>query len=91
MDRFGGWMDKRLLDGGMDCSLYCHKKNNSIIIIKIIIIIIIIIILGSIQGSMRLRDHFIRIANQGGELEEIDKMTTTTGILDAFTKNEYAK
>lgn len=45
----------------------------------------------SIQGSMRLRDHFIRIANQGGELEEIDKMTTTTGILDAFTKNEYAK
>ena len=91
MDRFGVWMDKRLLDGGMDCILYCHKENNSIIIIKIIIIIIIIIILGSIQGSMRLRDHFIRIANQGGELEEIDKMTTTTGILDAFTKNEYAK
>ena len=85
MDRFGVWMDKRLLDGGMDCSLYYHIKNNSIIII------IIIIILDSIQGSMRLRDHFIRIANQGGELEEIDKMTTTTGILDAFTKNEYAK
>ena len=83
MDRFGVWMDKRLLDGRMDCSLYYHIKNNSIIII--------IIILDSIQGSMRLRDHFIRIANQGGELEEIDKMTTTTGILDAFTKNEYAK
>jgi hypothetical protein len=36
-------------------------------------------------------DHFRRIAARGGELEEIDPMTTTTGVLKLFTKNEYVK
>jgi hypothetical protein len=40
---------------------------------------------------IRNSDHFRRIAARGGELEEIDPMTTTTGVLKLFTKNEYVK
>lgn len=36
-------------------------------------------------------DHFRKIAARGGELEEIDPMTTTAGVLNLFTKNEYVK
>lgn len=46
---------------------------------------------GQIQGSRRLADHFSRIAARGGSLEEIDRMTTTTGVLEVFTKNQYAR
>lgn len=45
---------------------------------------------GEVQGVSRLRDHFRRIADRGGQLEEVDKMTTTTGVLELFTKNQYA-
>ena len=40
---------------------------------------------------MLLSEHFRRIADRGGELEEIDLMTTTTGVLKLLTKNEYVK
>lgn len=46
---------------------------------------------GEVQGCTRLSDHFARIASRGGQLEEVDKMTTTTGILEAFASNEYRK
>lgn len=42
-------------------------------------------------GSTKLEDHFAKIAARGGELEEIDKMTTTTGVLEVFSKDSYAK
>mmetsp|Transcript_24634 Transcript_24634/g.33789 ORF Transcript_24634/g.33789 Transcript_24634/m.33789 type:complete len:384 (-) Transcript_24634:44-1195(-) len=44
---------------------------------------------GEVQGHSRLVDHFRRIAERGG-LEEVDKMTTTTGVLELFTKNQYS-
>ena len=44
-----------------------------------------------IDASSRKSDHFRNIAARGGELEEIDPMTTTAGVLDLFTKNEYVK
>lgn len=44
---------------------------------------------GEVQGKIHLRDHFRGIAARGGQLEEVDKMTTTTGVLELFTKNEY--
>lgn len=46
---------------------------------------------GEIQGEVKLKDHFSAIAERGGELEEVDKMTTTTGVFELFTKNEYVK
>lgn len=46
---------------------------------------------GEVQGKTRLRDHFAKISARGGQLEEIDKMTTTTGILEAFATNEYVQ
>ena len=45
----------------------------------------------SIFNCFRNSDHFRNIAERGGELEEIDPMTTTAGVLDLFTKNEYVK
>jgi divinyl chlorophyllide a 8-vinyl-reductase len=44
-----------------------------------------------VQGEMKLQDHFRSIARSGGQLEEIDKMTTTAGILEVFVSNEYVK
>lgn len=44
-----------------------------------------------VQGQTRLVDHFQGIAARGGMLDEVDKMTTTTGVLELFTKNEYVK
>jgi divinyl chlorophyllide a 8-vinyl-reductase len=41
-------------------------------------------------GNMRLADHFATVAARGGQLEEIDQMTTTMGVLDLLSKNEYA-
>jgi divinyl chlorophyllide a 8-vinyl-reductase len=46
---------------------------------------------GEVQGKTRLRDHFRKIAERGGELEEIDKFTTTTGVLDLLVNKEYVK
>jgi divinyl chlorophyllide a 8-vinyl-reductase len=46
---------------------------------------------GEVQGTIRLKDHFAHLAARGGELIEIDLMTTTTGVLDVFSKNQYAK
>ena len=34
---------------------------------------------GEVHGVSKLADHFRRIAERGGQLEEVDKMTTTTG------------
>jgi hypothetical protein len=34
---------------------------------------------GEVHGVSKLADHFRRIAERGGKLEEVDKMTTTTG------------
>jgi len=45
---------------------------------------------GQVQGSTRLADHFRRIAERGG-LEEVDKMTTTMGVLEVFSKSGYAR
>lgn len=42
-----------------------------------------------IYGQKKLKDHFLSIAARGGKLEEIDKMTTTTGVLELIAKNEY--
>ena len=42
-----------------------------------------------VQGETKLKEHFIRIANRGGVLEEIDKMTTTAGVLEVFAKQDY--
>lgn len=39
---------------------------------------------GSVQGKRKLADHFQTIAARGGTLEEVDKMVTTTGILELF-------
>lgn len=44
-----------------------------------------------VQGTMRLQDHFNQIASRGGKLAEVDAMTTTTGVLEVFAKNQYAK
>lgn len=44
-----------------------------------------------VQGTTKLINHFQRIAARGGKLEEIDEMTTTTGVLRLVVKNEYAK
>ena len=41
-------------------------------------------------GKMRLVDHFAAVAARGGQLEQIDQMTTTMGVLDLLSKNEYA-
>jgi len=46
---------------------------------------------GQVQGNIRLRDHFEEIAKRGGQLDEIDPMTTTSGVLQVFASNEYAK
>ena len=46
---------------------------------------------GEIYGKTTLKDHFEKIAKSGGQLQEIDKMTTTSGILESFTKNDYVK
>lgn len=46
---------------------------------------------GEVQGTVMLKDHFKRIAARGGNLEEIDKMTTTAGILQVFVENDYLK
>lgn len=39
-------------------------------------------------GTMKLSDHFKSIAERGGELLEIDRMTTTSGVLSLFADNE---
>ena len=44
-----------------------------------------------VYGTMTLADHFRAVADRGGVLEEVDKMTTTMGVLDLVTKNNYAK
>jgi len=44
-----------------------------------------------VYGTMTLADHFRTVADRGGVLEEVDKMTTTMGVLDLVTKNKYAK
>lgn len=46
---------------------------------------------GEVFGSIRLKDHFKMIASKGGKLDEIDEMTTTTGIINVFSKNDYVK
>jgi divinyl chlorophyllide a 8-vinyl-reductase len=46
---------------------------------------------GEVQGSMTVRDHFSAIASRGGQLEEVDKMTTTAGVLEVFAKGELVK
>jgi hypothetical protein len=46
---------------------------------------------GEVQGTVRLRDHFAAIARAGGQLQEVDKMTTTAGILEVFISNDYMK
>lgn len=46
---------------------------------------------GEVQGNIHLRDHFEEIAKNGGQLGEIDPMTTTSGVLQVFANNEYAK
>jgi divinyl chlorophyllide a 8-vinyl-reductase len=39
---------------------------------------------GSVQGNIFLKDHFKRLADRGGALEEIDLMTTTAGVLQSI-------
>jgi divinyl chlorophyllide a 8-vinyl-reductase len=39
-------------------------------------------------GTMKLSDHFKSIAERGGELLEIDRMTTTSGVLSSFANND---
>jgi hypothetical protein len=46
---------------------------------------------GQVQGQTRLADHFRKIAARGGLLEEVDKMTTTTGIVELFATNKIAE
>lgn len=41
-------------------------------------------------GKVRLTDHFSKIAKNGGYLDEIDLMTTTTGVLNAFSKKDFS-
>ena len=41
-----------------------------------------------IQGSVRLSDHFEKIALRGGVLEEIDPMTTTAGVLSVIAEKK---
>lgn len=43
---------------------------------------------GEIQGAVTLAEHFRTIAQRGGALEEVDKMTTTAGVLDLLSKNK---
>eukprot|EP00607_Mallomonas_marina_P010093 CAMPEP_0182420776 /NCGR_PEP_ID=MMETSP1167-20130531/5841_1 /TAXON_ID=2988 /ORGANISM="Mallomonas Sp, Strain CCMP3275" /LENGTH=72 /DNA_ID=CAMNT_0024597201 /DNA_START=325 /DNA_END=539 /DNA_ORIENTATION=- len=40
-----------------------------------------------IYGTVTLSDHFQSVRERGGELEEIDPMTTTTGVLSVFSNN----
>lgn len=40
-------------------------------------------------GRISLLDHYNEIARRGGKLEEIDRMTTTTGVFELFAKNQY--
>jgi divinyl chlorophyllide a 8-vinyl-reductase len=42
---------------------------------------------GEVTGTLRLKDHFMAIKEKGGQLEEVDKMTTTLGVLD-LVKNK---
>ena len=44
---------------------------------------------GEVQGVIRLREHFEGIASRGGVLEEVDPMTTTTGVLNVFANDAY--
>lgn len=43
---------------------------------------------GEVQGTKRLADHFKKIAERGGQLEEVDKMTTTTGAFELLVKGK---
>ena len=43
---------------------------------------------GEVQGTRKLADHFKKIAERGGQLEEVDKMTTTTGTLELLFKGK---
>lgn len=45
---------------------------------------------GEVQGNTKLIDHFKSIAKTG-KLKEIDKYTTTTGVLDMIIKDDYVK
>lgn len=42
---------------------------------------------GSVQGKVFLKDHFNKLADRGGVLEEIDLMTTTMGVLKSINKS----
>ena len=42
-------------------------------------------------GKIKLKDHFNYIASKNGILDEINPMTTTTGVLNVFVNNEYVK
>ena len=37
---------------------------------------------------MMMTDHFKKIAERGGQLEEVDKMTTTTGAFELLVKGK---
>jgi divinyl chlorophyllide a 8-vinyl-reductase len=43
---------------------------------------------GQVQGKISLKDHFAKIAERSGQLEEIDKMTTSTGVLELLLRKE---
>lgn len=43
---------------------------------------------GEVQGSTKLIDHFKSIA-ETGKLKEVDKYTTTTGVLDMILQDDY--
>ena len=43
---------------------------------------------GQVQGTRKLEDHFRDIAARGGELKEIDKMTTTAGALELLVSGK---
>jgi len=46
---------------------------------------------GEVQGTVRLKDHFQKLAARGGQLKEIDKYTTTMGVVDLIVNKSYTK
>ena len=58
--------------------LYTYTAYN-IRIIKVVLVLQVAVGPGEVHGVSKLADHFRRIAERGGKLEEVDKMTTTTG------------
>jgi len=41
---------------------------------------------GEVYGKITLKDHFVAM---GGQLREVDKLTTTAGVVDLLLKNKY--